>query len=109
MLLGVEQAVEVQARRPLVLCLQDSLGVIKSDPPYVLGELTVDACQVFRGSAQLKVCRVDLLDQRIVVNRRLLSSTPACSPSPVLRRSPLALVPGATEHCPCLSFSFTCA
>src|SRR5215212_11220160 len=37
MLLGVEQAVEVEARRPLVPGLQDGLGVVQADPPDVLG------------------------------------------------------------------------
>jgi hypothetical protein len=81
-LVGVEQAVEVEARRPLVLGLKDRLGVVKADPPYVLGELAVGSGQILRCGAQLTVCRVDLLDQRIIVYRRLLSSTPACSPSP---------------------------
>src|SRR5215208_4916952 len=107
-LVGVEQAVEVEARCPLVLGLKDRLGVLQADPPYVLGELTVGSCQILRCGAQLTVRRVDLLDQRIVIYRRLLSSTLACSPSPC-GRSPLALVPCAPEHCPCLSFSLTSA
>jgi hypothetical protein len=39
MLVGVEQAVEVEARRPPVLGLQDSLCIVQADPPEVLGEL----------------------------------------------------------------------
>jgi hypothetical protein len=81
-LVGVEQAVEVEARCPLVLGLKDRLGVVKADPPYVLGKLTVGSCQILRCGAQLTVCRVDLLDERIVIYRRLLFSTLACSPSP---------------------------
>src|SRR5215216_732028 len=80
-------------RCPLVLCLQDRLGVIKSDPPYVLGELAVGSRQVLRGGAQLTVCRVDLHYECVVGHRLHLSSTPACSPSPVLLRSPPALAP----------------
>ena len=49
MLLGVEQAVEVEARRPLVLGLEDGLGVVQADPPDVLGELAVGSRQVLRG------------------------------------------------------------
>jgi hypothetical protein len=37
MLLGVQQAVEVEACCPLVPGLQDGLGVIQADPPDVLG------------------------------------------------------------------------
>src|SRR5215218_7187244 len=73
--------------------LQDRLGVIKSDPPYVLGELAVGSRQVLRGGAQLTVCRVDLHYECVVGHRLHLSSTPACSPSPVLLRSPPALAP----------------
>jgi hypothetical protein len=43
MLIGVEQAVEVEARRPLVLGLQDSLCIVQADPPDILGELAVGA------------------------------------------------------------------
>src|SRR5215203_1537693 len=39
MLLGVEQAVEVEVRCPLVLSLQNSLCIVQADPPDVLGEL----------------------------------------------------------------------
>jgi hypothetical protein len=46
MLIGVEQAVEVEARCPLVLCLQDSLGVVQPDPLDLRGQLTVGACQI---------------------------------------------------------------
>src|SRR5215208_2626861 len=108
-LLGVKQAVQVEARCPLVLGLNKGLGVIKSDPPDVLGQLAVCARKVLRCGAQLTVCGVNLLDERVFDHRRLLSSTPACSPWPVLRRSPLALVPGSLEHCPCLSSSVTSA
>ena len=45
MLLGVEQAFEVEARRPLVPGLQDGLGIVQADPPYVLGKLTVGSRQ----------------------------------------------------------------
>jgi hypothetical protein len=38
MIVSVEQAVEVKARRPLVLRLQDRLGVVQADPADVLGE-----------------------------------------------------------------------
>src|SRR5918999_4042254 len=71
MLVGVEQAVEVEARGPLVLGLQDGLGVVQSDPPDVLGELAVGSHQILCGGAQLTVCRVDLLDERVVGHRRL--------------------------------------
>ena len=40
----------------------------------MLGELAVGSGQILRCGAQLTVCRVDLLDQRIVVYRRLLDS-----------------------------------
>jgi len=43
MILGVEQAVEVEARRSLVLGLQDSLCIVQADPPDILGELAVGA------------------------------------------------------------------
>jgi len=74
MLLGVEQTIEVEARRPLVLALKDRLGIIKSDPLDVLGELAVCACQILHCGAQPTVHRVNLLDERIVGHRCLLSS-----------------------------------
>jgi hypothetical protein len=77
MLVGVEQSVEVEARRPLVLGLQDSLGVVQADPPDVLGERAVGFCQGFRCGAQPAVRPVDLLDQCVVGYRRLLSSSSA--------------------------------
>jgi hypothetical protein len=59
---GVEQPLEVEARRPLVFGPQDRLGVIQADPPDVLGEVAVGSDQVFRGGAQPMVRRFDLLD-----------------------------------------------
>jgi hypothetical protein len=107
-LVGVEQAVEVEARCPLVLCLKDRLGVVKADPPYVLGELTVGSCQILRGGAQLTVCQ---LISSINASLFIGVSSPRLWPVRLrhVRRSPLALVPGAPEHCPCLSFSLTSA
>src|SRR5919107_1932128 len=49
MLVGVEQAVEIEARCPLVLGLQDGLSVIQADPPDVLGQFAVSACQILCG------------------------------------------------------------
>ena len=69
MLVGVEQAVEVEARRPLVFRLQNSLGVVQPDPPNVLGELAVGARQGFRRGDQPAVGRGYLLYQRVVVRR----------------------------------------
>ena len=43
MLIGVQQAVEVEARRPLVLGLQDGLCIVQADPPDILGQLAVGA------------------------------------------------------------------
>src|SRR5215210_5573932 len=74
MLVGVEQAVEVEARCPLVPGLQNRLGVVQAYSPSVLGQLAVGACQVLRGDAQPTVRRIDLLDERVVDHRRLLSS-----------------------------------
>src|SRR3712207_5398508 len=71
MLVGVEQAVEVEARSPLVLCLKNGLGVVQADPPDVLGELAVGSHQILCGGAQPTVCRVNLLDERVVGHRRL--------------------------------------
>ena len=68
-LVGVEQAIEVEARRPLVFRLQDSLGVVQPDPPNVLGELAVGARQDFRRGDQPAVGRGYLLYQRVVVRR----------------------------------------
>ena len=68
-LIGVEQTVEVEARRPLVLRLQDRLGVVQADPPDVLGELAVGARQGFRRGDQPAVGRGYLLYQRVVVRR----------------------------------------
>ena len=68
-LVGVEQAVEVEARRPLVFRLQNSLGVVQPDPPNVLGELAVGARQGFRRGDQPAVGRGYLLYQRVVVRR----------------------------------------
>src|SRR3712207_4500948 len=81
MLIGVEQAVEVEARGPLVLGLQDSLGVVQADPPDVLGELSVGSHQILCGGAQPTVCRVNLLDERVVGHRRLPSPPPVSLPS----------------------------
>jgi|SRR5215208_8037964 hypothetical protein len=80
MLVGVEQAVEVEARRPLVLGLKDRFGVIQADPPDVLGELAVGPRQFLRGGAQPAVRCVDLPDERVVGYRRLLSSTAVSLP-----------------------------
>src|SRR5919112_2745480 len=73
MLLGVEQAVDVEGRCPLVLGLQDSLSIVQADPPDVLGELAVGSHQILCGGAQPTVGRVNLLDERVVSHRRLLS------------------------------------
>ena len=77
MLVGVQQAVEVEASGPLVLRLQDSLGIVQTDPPDVLDERAVGPRQVLRGGPQTPVRLVDLLDQRLVTNYRLLSSSMA--------------------------------
>jgi hypothetical protein len=77
MLIGVQQAVEVEASGPLVLRLQDSLGIVQTDPPDVLDEQAVGPRQVLRGDPQTPVRLVDLLDQRLVTNYRLLSSSMA--------------------------------
>jgi len=79
-LVGVEQAVEVEARRPLVFRLQNSLGVVQPDPPNVLCELAVGARQGFRRGDQPAVGRGYLLYQRVVV-RRPSSPGPAASAS----------------------------
>jgi hypothetical protein len=73
MLVGVEQAVQVEARRPLVLRLQNCLGIVQADPPDVLSERAFGTRQVLRSGAQPTVSSVDLLDQRVVVRCRLLS------------------------------------
>jgi hypothetical protein len=77
MLVGVQQAVEVEASGPLVLRLQDSLGIVQTDPPEVLDERAVGPRQVLRGHTQTPLGLVDLLDQRLVTNYRLLSSSMA--------------------------------
>jgi hypothetical protein len=74
-LVGVEQAVEVEARRPLVLSLQNRLGVVQADSADVPSERAVGARRVLRGGTQPTVRSVDLLDQRVVVRCRLLSSS----------------------------------
>ncbi len=79
-LVGVEQAVEVEASRPLVFRLQDSLGVVQPDSPDVLGELAVGGRQGFRRGVQPPVGRVYLPYQRVVV-RRPPSSVPPVSAS----------------------------
>ena len=79
-LVGVEQAVEVEAGRPLVFCLEYRLGVVQPDPPDVPGELAVGARQGFRRGVQPAVGFVYLLDQRVVV-RRPSSSGPPVSAS----------------------------
>src|SRR5919107_505513 len=66
MLSGVEQAVEVEAGRPLVLGLQDSLCIVQADPPDVLGELAVGAYQLFRSGAQPPVGCIYLFDERVL-------------------------------------------
>src|SRR5215207_1005831 len=71
MLLGVEQAVEVEARCPLVLGLQNSLSIVQADPSDVLGELAVGSHQILCGGAQPTVGRVNLFDERVVGHRRL--------------------------------------
>jgi hypothetical protein len=73
MLVGIEQAVQVEARRPLVLRLQNCLGIVQADPPDVLSERAFGNRQVLRSGAQPTVSSVDLLDQRVVVRCRLLS------------------------------------
>ena len=74
MLVGVEQAVEVEVGRPLVLGLKDGLGVVQPDPPDVPGELTIGPRQVLCGGTEALVRRVDLLDERVAGYRLLLSS-----------------------------------
>src|SRR5918994_2827487 len=71
MLLGVEQAVEIEARCPLVLSLQDGLGIVQADPPNILGELAVGSDQFLGGGAKQTVGRVYLFDERVVGHRRL--------------------------------------
>src|SRR5919199_62228 len=105
MLLGVEQAIEIEARCPLVLCLQDGLGVVQADPPDVLGELAVGSHQILCGGAKPTVGHVNLLDECAVGHRHHFSSPPICSPASVLRRSPFA--PCSPDLCPCLSVSLT--
>src|SRR5215217_2278620 len=70
MLLGVEQAVEIEARCPLVLSLQDGLGIVQADPPNILGELAVGSHQFLGGGAKQTVGRVNLFDERVVGHRR---------------------------------------
>ena len=77
MLVGVEQAVEVEARRPLVFRLQDSFGVVQPDPSDVLGKLAVGARQGFGRGAQPPVGSVYLLYQRVVVRRPSSPGPPA--------------------------------
>src|SRR5215218_10871126 len=107
MFVGVEQAVEIEARCPLVLCFQDGLGVVHADPPDVLCELTVGSHQILCGVAQPTVRRVNLLDECAVGHRHHFSSPPVCSPASVLRRSPSALARCSPELCPCPSVSLT--
>jgi hypothetical protein len=78
-LVGVQQALEVEARRPLVLGLQDRLGIVQADPPDTLGERALGADQGFRGGTQPTVRLFYLLDERLV------GRFPASSP-PLLRR-----------------------
>src|SRR5829696_7149785 len=80
MVVGVEQDFQVEARSPLVLCFQDRLRVIESNPSDVLGQLAVGPRQFVRGGAQPKVRRINLLDKRVALHRRLLSSTPVSLP-----------------------------
>jgi len=49
MLVGFEQSVEVEARRFLVLGLEDRFGVLQGDPSAVLGALAVGFRQDVRG------------------------------------------------------------
>lgn len=79
-LVRVEQAVEVEAGRPLVLRLEDRLGVVQPDPPDMLGKLAIRARQDFRSRVQPAVRFVYLPDQRVVV-RRPSSSVPPVSAS----------------------------
>ncbi|HEX2739532.1 MAG TPA: hypothetical protein VHM69_03735 [Rubrobacter sp.] len=79
MLVGVEQAVEVEACRPLILGLKDCLGVIQANLPNVPGKLAVGCGQFLRGGAQPTVRCVDLLDERVAGYECLLSSTPGNS------------------------------
>src|SRR5215213_8508724 len=105
MFVRVEQAVEIEARCPLVLGLQDGIGVVQADPPNILSELAVGSHQFLGGSAKPTVRQVNLLDECVVDHRHQFSSPPVCSPSPVLRRSPSALVPYSPDLCPCPSVS----
>src|SRR5215203_3817058 len=107
MFVGVEQAVEIEARCPLVLGLQDGIGVVQADPPDMLGELAVGSHQFLGGDAYPTVRQVNLLDECVVGHRHHFSSPPVCSPSPVLRRSPSALAPCSPDLCPCPSVSLT--
>jgi hypothetical protein len=94
MLVGVEQAFEVEARCPLVLGLKNRLGVIQAYSQDVLGQLAVGACQFLRGGAQPTVRYIDLFDERVVDQRRLLSLIP-------IRTSRAAIyAPVRQHHCP---------
>jgi hypothetical protein len=74
MLVGVEQAVEVETRRPLVPGLEDRFRVVQADPPDVLGEIALCSRRILRCGAQPAVGFVDLLDERVAGYRRLLYS-----------------------------------
>src|SRR4051794_1673215 len=84
----VEQAVEVEVGRPLVLGLQDGLGVVQAHPPDVPGELAVGAREVLRGGAQPPVRRGDLLDERLDCHRHLLRY-PCPDPESLMSRTPI--------------------
>ena len=68
-LFGVEQAVEVEGRRPLVFGLQDRLRVLQADFSYVLGERTVGAGQGLRRGLQPAVGGVYLPYERVAFRR----------------------------------------
>lgn len=55
MLVGVEQPVEVEASRPLVLGLEVRLGAVLAYPPCVLGELAVRYIRVLRTGVASKM------------------------------------------------------
>ena len=76
-LVCVEQAVEVEARSPLVFRLQDRLGVVQPDPPDVLCQRAIGASQGFRRGFQSPVGRLYLPYQRVVVRRPSSPGTPA--------------------------------
>ena len=80
-LVCVEQAVEVEAGRPLVFGLQDRLGVVQPDPADMLCQGAVGACQSFRRGVQTTVGRVYLLYESVAVRRPSSPRPPPVSAS----------------------------